>query len=101
MAVDIIADGEGRPLRAALPCGGEGGRPGVAAVEAPLFVGALEPAAAKAAHHDIAANAQQHEVGDPVAVDVDGIGADHLVEFEAALLKLEAHCAPPRSLTLR
>ena len=55
-------------------------------VEAPGLVGALELAAAEPAHHDVLADAQQHEVGDAVAVDVERIGAGHLVQFEAALL---------------
>ena len=48
---------------------------------------------AETPHHHVAADPQQHEIHDPVAVDVDRIGADHLVQFEAARLELEAQRA--------
>ena len=51
----------------------------------------LQPPRPRITH--VAADAQQHQVRDPVAVDVDRIGADHLVQFEAARLELEAQRA--------
>ena len=61
------------------------------------FVGALEPAVAEAAHHDVLADAQQHEIGDAVAVDVERIGAGHAVELQPALLRLEMQRAAARA----
>ena len=99
-AVDVVADRDRRPVGALLPGRGKRRRPGIAAVEAPGLVGALEPAAAEPAHGDVLADAQQHEIDDAVAVDVERIGAGHLVEFETALLGLELQRAA-RVLALR
>ena len=46
----------------------------------------LEAAVAQAAHDDVLADAQQHEIHDAVTVDVERIGAGYRVELEAALL---------------
>ena len=75
-----------RPAGALLPGGGKRGPPGIAARKTPGVVGAREPAAAEPAHGDILADAQQHDVHDAVAVDIERIGAADLVQFETALL---------------
>ena len=71
------------------PGRGKGSRPGIAAIEIPCFVGALETAPPEATHHDVFANAQQHHIGIAVAVDVERVRARHLVQFEPAGLRLE------------
>ena len=53
----------------------------------------LEAAVAQAAHHDVLADAQQHEIHDAVTVDVERIGAGHRVELEAARFRHEGECA--------
>ena len=51
----VVAHGDRGPLRAGVPLGAEGRRPVIAAVEAPLLVGTLELAVARAAQEHVLA----------------------------------------------
>ena len=53
---------------------GERGRPLVAPIEAPGLVRALEAAVAEAAQEEVLAHAQDREVGQPIAIDVERVG---------------------------
>jgi hypothetical protein len=73
-AVDIVADGERRPLRPRLPRRGKGGGPRVAAMKAPVCAGILEPAIAQAPQQQVRPDPQHRQVHHPVAVHVQRIG---------------------------
>src|SRR6185436_17805904 len=75
--VDVVAEGDRWPAAAGLPRRREGHGVEGPAVEAPGVIRPLEPAAAEAAKHDVAAAAQDHQVDRAVAIDVDGVGAGH------------------------
>ena len=48
--------------------------PGVATIEVPRLVGALEGAVPEAAQQHVLTSTQDREVADAVAVDVEGVG---------------------------
>ena len=75
--IDVVPEGKRRQRRAGLPRRAERHRGGGRRAETPSLVRALETAAAEAAEEDVLAIPEHHEVGDPIAVDVDGIGAVH------------------------
>ena len=75
--IDVVPEGKRRQRRAGLPRRAERHRGGGRRAETPSLVRALETAAAEAAKEDVLAIPEHHEVGDPIAVDVDGIGAVH------------------------
>ncbi len=59
---EVVAEGERRQRRVALPRGAERRRPRVAPVEAQRLVGPLEPAVAEAAQEHVLADAQHDQV---------------------------------------
>ncbi len=63
------------------------------------LVGALELAFALAAHDDVFAEAQKNDVLDPVAVDVDGVGAEQIVDLKPEVIALKT-IGPPFLLSL-
>ena len=85
-AVDISAEGQRRHRLAALPGGRERAVPGVAGAQLPALVGALELAVSQAAKQLHLADAQHHQVGLAVAVDVDRVGADGVGQLQARAL---------------
>ena len=73
----VVAEGErGQGVRA-LPCRAEGGRPGIATVDAERLVASFEPAATEAAQHDVLPDAQHREIRSSIGVDVDRIRPGH------------------------
>ena len=96
VAVDIMADRQRREFLSRLPLGGERGRPAGIAVEIPFLVGEREGAVGPALEQEISADPQHEQVHVSVAVDVDRIGADDILEelgippdVERLLLELE------------
>ena len=79
----VVADGERRQssLGGRFPGRTEGRGPGVAAVERPGCVGAFEPTPTQTAEKDVFAVAQHDQVDVAVAIDVDRVGAVHVVEI--------------------
>ena len=75
-----MADGERRELLPLLPFGRERGGPAGVAVEAPFLVGEREGAVRPALQQQVLADAQHEQVHAAVAVDVDRVGADDVVE---------------------
>ena len=73
-AIDIVAKGQCREILARTPGSAEGGGPGLLSeIAAPVV--RLERTGPGAAQDDVRADAQGDEVGDPVAVDVERVGA--------------------------
>ena len=75
VGLEVVAERQRRQRVVAFPRGAEGDGPGVAAVDAERLVGALEPAVAEPAQHDVLADPQHDEIGVAVSVDVERIAA--------------------------
>ncbi len=75
-----MADRQRREFLARLPLGGERGRPAGIAFETPFLVRQRERAVRAALEQEIAADPQHEQIHAAVAVDVDRIGADDVVE---------------------
>ena len=80
IAVDVVSEHQRREFLALFPLGGERSRPAWVAVEAPVLVGELEGAVGAALEQQVLPDAQDDQVHMTVAVDVDRIGADDVVE---------------------
>jgi hypothetical protein len=63
--------------------------PAVAGLQPPGVVGAIEPALALPAIHLHLAHPQHHQIDDPVAVDVQRIGADGVGGFQTRAVFLQ------------
>ena len=72
--VQIVAERQRRQRRRAFPLGTERRGPGVAAIERPGLVGALEAAVAEAPQELVLATPQHGQVRPAVAVDVERVG---------------------------
>jgi hypothetical protein len=78
--VQIVPEGERRESRAGLPGRAECRRDRGATVESPRLVRPLEAAAAEPAEENVLTIAENDKVRDPVAIEVDGVGADNAFE---------------------
>ena len=70
----VVAKGERGQGCGTFPGGAEGRCRSSAAIERPGLVGTLESTVAEAPQDHVLAEAEHHQVGDAVAIDVDGIG---------------------------
>ena len=75
-----MADRQRREFLPRLPLGGERRRPAGIAVEIPFVVGERERAVRAALEQEVAADPQHEKIHVAVAVDVDRIGADDILE---------------------
>ncbi len=98
LRLQVVAERHGRQCFRVLPGRGERGRPGVASVEAPGLVGALEGAITKAAKQDVLAKPQDGQVDVPIRIDVQRIGADNLAQVgDGAGHRVEGQCSSHRA----
>ena len=79
--IHVVAERKRRKCRAGLPRGAERHRVGSSPGVGPALVRAFETATAEAAQKHVLSVPEHDEVGDPVAIDVDRIGARALSEI--------------------